>query len=241
MKAWFADHPLEVDGTDYDGRDHRQGRAERLHPRGRGRHRAHQQRRRRRAHLLGHPGHRQPGLGAVRGELDPVHHDGRPVAALRHPRRRQARRPAVQLPLLLGPRGRRRRLLRHLVAGDDEQEGRRPLPQRPRRPGVERELPRPDRGRAASPSTTPGSTPTAPRTSPPRSPRSRAPTSCSASRSRRTSPRSGRRPSSRATRPRSPRSARRCCSRPRSRRSATSPTTWPPRCGGRPPRRTRAR
>ena len=146
-------------------------------------------------------GHRQPGRGAVRGQRHPVHHDGRAVAAVLLPRGRQARRPEVQLPLLLGPGGRLGGLPGHVGPGGHQQEGRRPVPERPRRQRLERQLPRSWRRRRASPSTTRASTRTAPRTSPPRSPRSRATTSWSACRSRRTSRRSGSRPSSRATGP----------------------------------------
>ena len=75
----------------------------------------------------------------VRGRGDAVHLDGRAVAALFHRPPAEPRQSrlveAVQLdvPLLLGARGRDRGLHQHVGTGSDQQVGRRALPQRRRR------------------------------------------------------------------------------------------------------------
>ena len=85
-------------------------------------------------------GDHQPGLDPMRDRGGAVHLDGGAVAALVHrpagqSRRRAAGMEALQLhlSLLLGARGRHRRLHQHVEPGRDQQIGRRPVSQRRRR------------------------------------------------------------------------------------------------------------
>ncbi len=89
----------------------------------------------------------------------------------------EAGRPAVHPPLLLGPRGRRGGLQRHVEPGRHQRA--RPADCSPTTPTARRGAPTSRRSprTAASRSRTRASTRTAPRTSPPRSPSSRATTS----------------------------------------------------------------
>ena len=172
----------------------------------------------------------EPGGRPVRGQRRPLHLVGRALAAvlLRPPGRDPGQPEAVRLdlPLLLGPRGRHRGLPRHVGPGRHQQDRRRPVPQRRRRQRLGRRDERlPDAaqgGRLHADRSGPLREPARPTSSaqiaafkkagrrdPDRRPASR-----------RTSRTSGRRPRSRASSPRSPRSARRCSSRRRSRRSA---------------------
>ena len=128
-----------------------------------------------------------------RGAADPVRLQRLPVAAvLLRPRRRPRRGLHVDLPRLLGPRGRHRRVHRHVGPAQDQQEGRRDVAERRRRPRLGRPQDRSAadaQGMRATPSSTAAASRTAPRTTRRRSASSRPPTATSsaASSSRRTS------------------------------------------------------
>ena len=105
-------------------------------------------------------GDHQPGLDPVRDRGGAVHLDGRAVAALVHrpPGQSGGGPPAVEavqlhLPLLLGPRGRHRRLHQHVGPARDQQIGRRALPQRRRRQRLGRPGRRLPAGARARPAT----------------------------------------------------------------------------------------
>ena len=126
---------IEIGGATYQRRGGRQGQPVQSQPRRRGRQGADRRRRDRPDARRLDAGDHQPGLHPMRDRGDAVHLDGGAVAALFHRPAGEPWRPdlveAVQLhlPLLLGARGRHRRLHQHVGPARDQQIGRRPLPE----------------------------------------------------------------------------------------------------------------
>ena len=130
-------HPVEIIIKDSQS-DSNRAAHRRRRPRHQRRHRRHDGRL--------HAGHGEPRRRPGRGAADPLRLQRLPVAAvLLRPRRHARQALQVDLPRLLGPRGRHRRVHRHVGPAQDQQEGRRHVAERRRRP----RLGRPQDGPAA--------------------------------------------------------------------------------------------
>ena len=129
------------------GADHRQGQPVERQPRRRSRLRADPRRQGRSHRRLGDARHHQSGRRPGRGQRGALHHHQLPVAAVfLRPQGRSRQGLHLDLSLLLGARGRDRRVPGAVELGADQQGRRRSLPQRCRRQRLGRSAARPAAG-----------------------------------------------------------------------------------------------
>ena len=146
VRGILAQRP-QSGGTHLSGADHQQGQPVERQPRRRGRLRADPRRQGRSHRRVGDARHHQSGRRPGRGQRGALHHHQLPVAAvLLRPQGRSGQGLHLDLSLLLGPRGRDRRVPRAVGFGADQQGRRRAVPERRRRQCLGRSAARPAAG-----------------------------------------------------------------------------------------------